>query len=140
MDARGFGITWARTFAILAASILLPFCLVLGIGTGSWLGAGIAFGCGALVLAALALRAAFIIRVDAVSVEFPDPQSFLQAVNAALPSVGYRPLQGNADVLVARPAGQGFLAPVIRVVVRGTSATFTGPCERVRRLAWYLTT
>jgi hypothetical protein len=138
MEARSLGVTWARTFAILGLCILLPFSVFIGIALKSWLGAFTAFGSGALAVAAVALRAAFIIRVDELSVEFLDQESFLRAVNQTLSSVGYRPLSGNAEVLVAKPAGLGFLAPVINVVIRGASATFTGPRERVRRLARYL--
>lgn len=122
-----------RYFAERASS-----CVVMWIVPESWLAAVVTFCCGALVLAAHALRAAFIIRVDEVSMGFSDRDSFLQAVNHTLPSVGYRPLSGSADVLIAKPAGMGFLAPVINVVIRGASASFTGPRERVRRLARYL--
>lgn len=138
MEATGLGATWARTFTILGLSILLPLSVVMWIVLESWLAAVVTFCCGALVLAAHALRAAFIIRVDEVTMEFSDRDSFLQAVNQALPSVGYRPLSGSADVLIAKPAGMGFLAPVINVVIRGASASFSGPRERVRRLARYL--
>jgi hypothetical protein len=139
MIAKGLGATWIRTFAILAGTILLPFSVLIGILSDSWFAAVVALGCGALVLAALALRAALVIRADQITLGFTDWQFFLRAVDATLPSVGYRPLSGNTNVFVAKPAGLGFLAPVIYVVMGNGSATFNGPRERVRRLAWHLT-
>ncbi len=139
MEAKGLGATWTRTFTILGVFILLPFSVFIWIAFESWLAAMVAFCCGALMLAALALRAAFIIRADEVNIDFPDRATFLQAVNETLPSVGYRQLSGDADVLMAKPAGMGFLAPAINVAIHGASATLTGPRERVRRLARFLT-
>jgi len=138
MEARGFGFTWIRTFILLGVIILLPFSLGIGIAFGSWVGAVVAFGCGALMTAALALRAALIIRVDEIRVDFPDRESFIRAVNETLPSVGYRHLSGEADLLMSKPAGMGFLAPEISLAIHGESATFSGPRERVRRLVRYL--
>ena len=138
MEARGFGFTWIRTIILLGVIILLPLSLVIGLAFGSWLAALVAFGCGGLMTAALALRAALIIRVDTISVDFPDRELFLRAVNDTLPSVGYRQLSGDAASLVSKPAGMGFLAPQISIAIHGASATFSGPRERVRRLIRYL--
>ncbi len=138
MEAKGFGATWARTFAFFGVFVLLPFTVFIGIASESWLGVAVTLCCGALVFAALALWTALIIRVDEVGVDFADRASFLQAVNEALPSVGYKELSENADALMSKPAGAGVLAPVIHVNIHGTSATFTGPRERVRRLVRYL--
>lgn len=138
MEASGFGFTWVRTFILLSVIVLLPISLCIGVAFGSWVAAVVAFGCGALMTAALALRAAVIIRADEISVEFDDRVRFLQAVNDTLPLVGYRQLSGEADMLLSKPAGMGFLAPEIRVAIHGTSATFNGPRERVRRLVRHL--
>ncbi len=139
MEARGFAATWMRTFALLGGLILIPFAVFIGLAFGSWLAAFVALCCGVPIIAALALRAAFIIRVDEVSVEFRDRELFLRAVNDTLPSVGYRQLVGETDSITAEPAGMGVLAPRISVTIDGTAATFTGPRERVRRLVRYLT-
>lgn len=137
MEARGFGTTWMRTFALLSGTILVPLSVWIGLDFGSWLAAYVALCSGGLMTAALALWAAFMIRVDTISVDFPDREPFLRAVNDALPSVGYRQLSG--EPLAAKPAGIGFLAPQISIAIHGASATFTGPRERVRRLVRYLT-
>lgn len=71
MEARGFGFTWIRTIILLGVTILLPLSLFTGLAFGSWLAALVAFGCGGLITAALALQAVLILRVENISADCP---------------------------------------------------------------------